>query len=371
MSNFPVQSLPDGPLDIVGDVHGEHEALERLMARMGYVDGVHPDGRHLVFVGDLVDRGPDSVSVLERVMPWIDAGVAFCILGNHELNLLMGEMKSGNRWWYGIDETWKAHGASGRFNSVLASEDLRRRSMAFFGSLPLVLERSDVRIVHAAWSADAITRLSGLNSAAGLSDFDAEQRVQLKADQKADAAYQRERAAFPSLSSKALSQADVRLLPRHGFWAETGQQRLPHKLITSGSERALRAEQQPFEAGGKWRMATRHRWWTGYDEETVVVMGHYWRLWDQDNPPLGKGSRSDFDNDHRRRWLGPRGNVYCVDFSVGIRFQARSGFGALAQSRLAALRWDDGPARLVTDMDSDEIVIDAPGARAVPHSTAV
>jgi len=361
MAHFPVQSLPEGPLDVVGDVHGECAALDRLLARMGYVDGVHPDGRHLVFVGDLVDRGADSVGVLERVMAWVDAGVAYCILGNHELNLLLGESKSGNQWWYGVDETWKAHGVGGRFDSVLATDDLRQRAMAFFGSLPLVLERSDVRIVHAAWSAAAISRLSGLGSAAELASFHAEQQDQIEQEKNVDAAYQRERDEFPSLSSKVLSKAEVRLLPRHGFWAEAEQRRLPHKLITSGSERALRADQPLFEAGGKWRMATRHRWWTEYDEDTAVIMGHYWRIWDHDNPPLGKEKRGDFGKDHRTRWLGPRGNVYCVDFSVGIRFQVRSGFGEREQSRLAALRWDDGPARLVTDLDDDEIRIDPPG----------
>ena len=108
-------------------------------------------------------------------------------------------------------------------------------------------------------------------------------------------------------------------------------------------------------------MARRHRWWMEYTEDTPVIMGHYWRIWDHDNPPRGKEKRGDFGSDHRTRWLGPRGNVYCVDFSAGIRFQARAGFGDIAQSRLAALRWDDGPARLATDLDIGEIPIDAPG----------
>ena len=56
-----VEKLPDGPLDIVGDVHGELDALKQLLKVMGYSDaGEHPEGRKLVFVGDLTDRGPDS-----------------------------------------------------------------------------------------------------------------------------------------------------------------------------------------------------------------------------------------------------------------------------------------------------------------------
>jgi len=359
MTNFPVQSLPEGPLDVVGDVHGECAALDRLLARMGYVDGVHPDGRHLVFVGDLVDRGPDSVGVLERVMRWVEAGSAFCVLGNHELNLLLGLEKGGNMWWHGVDEGWEGHGASGRYNSVLATDDLRQRARAFFRSLPLVLERPDVRIVHAAWSADAIAQLSEMGSAAELRAFHEAQVGMLKSEKKADMAFQAEKSRFKTLKT-VVGKAAPPLLPRHGYWAET-EQRQPHKLLTSGIERALRADESPFPAGGKWRMARRYRWWEDYDGDVAVIMGHYWRIWDQENPPHGKEDRGDFHKDHRTRWLGARGNVYCVDFSAGIRFQARSGFGELAQSRLAALRWDDGPARLVTDLDADEIPIDAPG----------
>lgn len=49
-----------GPFDIIGDIHGCSSELETLLGRLGYVDGAHPDGRTAVFVGDLVDRGPDS-----------------------------------------------------------------------------------------------------------------------------------------------------------------------------------------------------------------------------------------------------------------------------------------------------------------------
>ena len=48
--------LPDGPLDVVGDVHGELDALLALLAHLGYdADGGHPEGRHLV-AGDLAEH---------------------------------------------------------------------------------------------------------------------------------------------------------------------------------------------------------------------------------------------------------------------------------------------------------------------------
>ncbi|SEE38636.1 polynucleotide kinase-phosphatase [Streptomyces sp. Ag109_O5-10] len=73
-----------GPFDIVGDVHGCASELESLLAKLGYQDGVHPEGRTAVFVGDLVDRGPDSPGVLRRVMSMVGSGNALCVPGNHE-----------------------------------------------------------------------------------------------------------------------------------------------------------------------------------------------------------------------------------------------------------------------------------------------
>jgi len=352
-TSFPVAQLPPGPLDIVGDIHGELDALNKLLERMGYVDGEHPEGRRLVFVGDLVDRGHDSIGVLERVMPWVDSGIASCILGNHELNLLLGERKAGNGWWFGEEERWKSHGRSGSYGSTLATEALRQRALAFFGRLPLVLEREDIRIVHAAWDSAAVEALSGLDSAADLKAFNDARKAELRAETTNDEFYQRERMTFPSLLTTVIAAQPPRL-PRHGYWTQTKQERLAHKLLTSGSERALSEDEEPFEAGGKWRMAARHRWWDSYDEVKPIVVGHYWRTWDHHNPPAGRQHRADFGGrDHRTQWMGKRKNVYCVDFSAGIRFEARSGFGTIDQSRLVALRWDEAQPRLMTDMDRD------------------
>ncbi|MFF2210349.1 polynucleotide kinase-phosphatase [Streptomyces antibioticus] len=73
-----------GPFDIIGDIHGCSAELEALLGKLGYADGVHPEGRQAVFVGDLVDRGPDSPAVLRRVMAMVKSGDALCVPGNHE-----------------------------------------------------------------------------------------------------------------------------------------------------------------------------------------------------------------------------------------------------------------------------------------------
>ncbi|GIG59317.1 polynucleotide kinase-phosphatase [Longispora fulva] len=87
-----------GPFDIIGDVHGCRSELETLLTKLGWtllrdpagrpVNATHPEGRLAVFVGDLVDRGPDSPGVLRLVMGMTAAGTALCVPGNHEQKLL-------------------------------------------------------------------------------------------------------------------------------------------------------------------------------------------------------------------------------------------------------------------------------------------
>lgn len=85
-----------GPFDVVGDVHGCHEELVALLVDvLGYrheltEDGfvpVPPAGRTLVFVGDLVDRGPDCTGVLQLARGLVAAGRAVLVCGNHDAQL--------------------------------------------------------------------------------------------------------------------------------------------------------------------------------------------------------------------------------------------------------------------------------------------
>ena len=86
-----------GPFDIIGDVHGCSAELRTLLTQLGWqleydgstaVGAVHPAGRQAVFVGDLVDRGPDTPGVLRLVMGMVKAGNALCVSGNHEAKLV-------------------------------------------------------------------------------------------------------------------------------------------------------------------------------------------------------------------------------------------------------------------------------------------
>ena len=102
-----------GPFDIIGDIHGCYDELVELLAKLGYVpdeamrsegDEVnnsssphplisssnawhHPAGRRVIFLGDLVDRGPCVPDVLRLVMGMVEAGRALCVPGNHDIKL--------------------------------------------------------------------------------------------------------------------------------------------------------------------------------------------------------------------------------------------------------------------------------------------
>ena len=79
-----------GPFDLIGDIHGCREELETLLGKLGYLGAVprHPESRKAVFLGDLVDRGPDTPGVLRAVMAMVEAGTALCVPGNHDMKLM-------------------------------------------------------------------------------------------------------------------------------------------------------------------------------------------------------------------------------------------------------------------------------------------
>ena len=81
-----------GPFDIIGDVHGCADELETLLGELGYavawngkeVTVTPPDGRRVIFVGDLVDRGPRSPDVLRIAKHMVDSGNGMVVVGNHD-----------------------------------------------------------------------------------------------------------------------------------------------------------------------------------------------------------------------------------------------------------------------------------------------
>ena len=115
-----------GPFDIIGDVHGCADELEALLDGLGYQVSWHdgdagrearvasPAGRKLVFVGDLVDRGPRTPDVLRIAMAAVTSGIGFAVQGNHDNKL--------QRWLDGRDVK-VAHGLQASIDQLARESD--------------------------------------------------------------------------------------------------------------------------------------------------------------------------------------------------------------------------------------------------------
>ena len=141
-----------GPFDVIGDVHGCLEELVLLLAKLGYdivrdrqgraVDAFHPN-RRAVFVGDLVDRGPDSPGVLRLVMGMVAAGHALAVPGNHEDKLVRALRGAKVTLNHGLDKTLEQLEAEG--------PEFKREVQDFCRSLVshLVLDDGKLVVAHA------------------------------------------------------------------------------------------------------------------------------------------------------------------------------------------------------------------------------
>jgi hypothetical protein len=327
-----IDKLFTGALDIVGDVHGEIDALNNLLMRLGYAaDGSHRDGRRLVFLGDLVDRGPNSPAVLKKVMALVEAGNAQLVLGNHELNLLRNDEKDGNSWWVNPGNIGE-HPA----------EPVRREDKAimqkFLEAMPIVLEREDLRIVHACWNHEAITTLRSregddLSLLALYKEYTDQTNQRWSRESMAEALGQEWRG--PGKRIKDRSWTPV-YMPATAEMDREFQMGNPLRVLTSGEEQETGT---PFWAGGKWRMLERVKWWHRYDEPTPVIIGHYWRRFSRARTVFSDKYGPDlFAGIEPHHWMGKRKNVYCVDFSVGGRYAQRAEKESEYLCSLAAVR---------------------------------
>ena len=337
-----VGPLPEGPLAIIGDVHGELEALEELLA--------HPDlagGRRvLCFVGDLVDRGPDSPGVLRRVRGLVDAGRAVCVLGNHELNLLRHgtDPKGDNRWFRGQER--RLPGGEVLPERRVTSDAERGELLAMLADLPVALERDDLRLVHACWDAAAVEALAAWQRHEMIERHErglAEAESGLEADGTLAEAARIERELFRSHPLDLSDPEPQAVAPAIARREVTVQNAEPLRVVTSGRELPLAPDTACFAAGGKWRHTRREPWWRTYAEQRHVVVGHYWRGPSRPGDHRPRHAPPDpFHGEPARGALttaGP-GEVHCIDYSVGRRFLDRLA-GQPYRGHLAALLWPE------------------------------
>ncbi|MDG9872299.1 metallophosphoesterase [Pseudomonas juntendi] len=156
---------PARSFDIIGDVHGCAHTLERLLDTLGYkrVAGVwrHPR-RQALFLGDIVDRGPRIREALHIVHDMVEAGQAFCIMGNHEYNALgwVTPALPGSGKAFVREHTPR--------HARLIDETLAQFAqhpadwhdfVNWFYQLPLFIDAGRFRLVHACWDRQLIEPL--------------------------------------------------------------------------------------------------------------------------------------------------------------------------------------------------------------------
>jgi len=316
--------------DIIGDVHGCATSLHLLLQKLGYteVDGAYQysgssdkgarNSRQVVFVGDIIDRGPRIREALHIVHAMVQRGSAQMILGNHEYNavaystLLLNAPDAGAPHFVREHTVRHTHQIRETLEQYADHQDEWQRMLDWFMTLPVFLELSHCRVVHACWDQRLIDTLLQRR---GDAHIDVE-FVQASADRHGFERMVIDRLTrgldlqLPNGAAIAGRDGFTRRMFRAKFWADNPQ---------TYEELAFQPDPLPAEIAGL-PISDDDRGkllYYGSDAKPLFV-GHYWR---QGTPrPL-------------------RHNLACLDYS------------AVHRGKLVAYRMDDEP-----DLDAGKFV---------------
>jgi hypothetical protein len=313
------ESIDPPAFDVVGDVHGHLGALRRLGTLLGYDPGVgwrHPEGRQLLFVGDLVDRGPDSLGTAEEVAGLAAAGRAVCLMGNHEYNLVSQVLGLADPRPSNADTMADVAARPERWDPLLR----------WMRTLPVAVAVPGLRVIHAEWHracGEAVSDVLGAPSC------------------REAAGNGSPLAPWIALGSPFVDGSLHPDLPTDGV-PPGGD--LPHEILMKGHERPAT---EPFvDADGAWRDQERACWWLDAVEDVPhddrIVFGHYWCLPPRVGaevfaPPYPTGHPENRSWLHRHsqdlaregRWTVPDHERFvCVDYNGMFRHQAVGCVGA-------------------------------------------
>ena len=149
--------------DLIGDIHGHADELLQLLETLGYrkAQGAyrHPE-RKVIFLGDFIDRGPKIRQVIEIVRPMTEEGTALAVMGNHELNALAFHTEDPDRAGTFLRpreiKNIRQHG-----QTILQLSDKElTQALGWFRKLPMWLELDGLRVAHACWDEQAISKIA-------------------------------------------------------------------------------------------------------------------------------------------------------------------------------------------------------------------
>lgn len=157
--------------DIIGDIHGHAEALIRLLEKLGYRDhnGYEHPQRRALFIGDLIDRGPEVCQVLQIVKRMTDKGSARVIMGNHEYNIICFFTKQEKGYLREHSSKNKAQ-VKATLQAFNNSPEELFNWLSWLKTLPLFYENDNLRAVHAAWDQHKINYLKEILPGGVMSD---------------------------------------------------------------------------------------------------------------------------------------------------------------------------------------------------------
>ncbi len=317
MTTVTCTEVSAGGYDLIGDIHGYNEPLQRLLEELGYQNKngcYRHDNRTAVFLGDFIDRGPGQWETLQIVMPMVRSDAALAVMGNHEFNALAYHTPHPD-----TGEPLRKWSKKNKYQHKAFLDQVtgakRDAALAFFWELPLWLEidagdGKRLRVVHACWHEPFMDLCAPL-----LNDRRITKELLVKASNPDRDEYN---ALETLLKGHEMTLPDgltfkdkggtVRTEVRTQWWKSRAtkyhQVTLPRNVLKKGSK----AYDCDLPEQLKNAMP-------GYPEDAPpVVLGHYWE----------GGAPRPMDARHP---AGEQGKIVCVDYSV-----AKAG-------HLVAYRW--------------------------------
>ena len=272
--------------DIIGDVHGHASQLEALLKKLGYEkkNGCYRHSeRTAIFVGDLIDRGPEINEVLSIAQGMVTAGSAVVVMGNHEFNALAYNTPDPEQ----PGEFLRPHAGNNlkQYKDTLGQVKDVDNMLAFFYSMPLWLDLPKLRVVHACWDPDAIKHLDNR-----LEQRRLDHESLVAASRKGTEMYH---AIETTLKGKEYSLGDITFADEGGKTRNQARVRwyLPYKgqsIAEYSFQVGVKLPESPFDKPPQEQ---------GYHpNEKPVFFGHYWL----------PAKRPELQAD----------NVCCLDYSV-------------------------------------------------------
>jgi hypothetical protein len=142
--------------DIIGDIHAQATRLEQLLKKLGYHGFRHEEGRKIIFLGDLIDRGTEHAKTLHIVRGLMAEGTAHAVMGNHEFNAICYSRKSRSGGYIRA-HTPENNGGHARFLEEYPFKTKVYNSVInWFSTLPVYLDVKGFSVVHACWNKAAL-----------------------------------------------------------------------------------------------------------------------------------------------------------------------------------------------------------------------